>query len=263
MNVTGKRIWITGASSGIGEALVKRLDSLGAVLVLSARQEPCLNRVLQACKYPQRHIIQVLDLGVSSGFPLLVTEIELRIGGIDLLINCGGVSQRSFGLETLEDVERKIMEINYFGSVALTKAILKPMLQRNAGGVLTIGSINGKIGSRQSSSYSASKHALMGYMDSLRAELSGSNIWISVALPGYVQSNISKNALTGDGQLFGKTDNAIASGLKMDVCVDRLMSVIKHQKEEAIITKRFGISMIGYWIHKISPLFYHQLLRRY
>jgi short-subunit dehydrogenase len=263
MNVTGKRIWITGASSGIGEALVKRLDSLGAVLVLSARQELSLNRVLQACKYPQRHSIQVLDLGVSSGFSLLVTEVELRIGEIDLLINCGGLSQRSFGLDTLEDVERKIMEINYFGSVALTKAVLKPMLQRSAGGILTIGSINGKIGSPQRSAYSASKHAIMGYMDSLRAELRGSGIWISVALPGYVQSNISKNALMGNGQPFGKTDNAIASGLKINVCVDRLISVIKHEKEEAIITKLLGISMIGYWVHKISPIFYHRLLRLY
>lgn len=261
MTFEGKTIWITGASSGIGETLAKRLATLGAKLILSARNKSQLERVLAECDHPQRHMLQVLDLTQSNDFPSIVTHIEENFSSIDMLINNGGVSQRGSAMSTEQKVERLIMEVNYFGTIALTKAVLTSMKIRNQGRILTIGSVNGKIGSPHRATYSASKHAIMGFMDSLRIELSTTNIHIATVLPGFVQTNIASNALTSTGQPFDKTDEVIRNGMELEIFTDRLIKAIKQKKQETVVAK--GISLIGYWAHKISPNLYHHLVPRF
>jgi short-subunit dehydrogenase len=124
MNFTNKVVWITGASSGIGKALAIQLSKLDAKLILSARNEEKLNVVKQECENSEMIKILPLDLENYSNFDVKVTEAINWFGRIDVLVNNGGISQRSLASETLLDVDKRIMDINYLGTVALTKALL-------------------------------------------------------------------------------------------------------------------------------------------
>jgi len=253
-----QRIWITGASSGIGEALARQLAAQGASLILSARRDQELTRVKNECRNPERHIAVSLDMKQPDQIVARVEEIESEFGPIDVLINCAGVSQRSTSEETTAEVEREIMEINYFGTINITKAVLKFMRKRGHGQVVTVSSVSGKIGSPGRTSYCASKHAILGYMDALRAEVKKHGIDIAVIMPGYVQSNLAINARLGDGSQFGATDRLIANGMNVEQFATRMIKAIKQKRKETVIAK--GISLAGYYLHRLSPNLYHKLL---
>mgnify|MGYP003682233287 CR=1 FL=1 len=165
-----KVVWITGATSGIGEALALLFSSKGAKLVLSARRENELERVKSCCVHPENIICLPLDLGDSSNFDYLAQAVVDTFGSIDILINNGGISQRSTVLETSEEVARRVMEINFFGNIALSKSVLKHMVKQKSGHIVPISSLAGKFGFFLRSSYSASKHALHGFYETLRLE---------------------------------------------------------------------------------------------
>ena len=164
----GKTVWITGASSGIGRALAKKLGPLGANLVLSSRKEDKLNEVAQLCD--TEVLVLPLDLEKSSNFSEQVAKVVSKFKSIDLLINNAGISQRSRAYETDIEIDRKIMEVNYFGTVALTKSILPIMQKQKSGHIITTSSSSGKFGFFLRSSYSASKFAQVGFFESLRLE---------------------------------------------------------------------------------------------
>jgi short-subunit dehydrogenase len=168
---TDKVIWITGASSGIGKALAVDLAQRGARIVLSSRKLQELESVKQELAHPENHLVLPLDLGSGSSFLQEANQVVAHFGRIDYLFNCGGVSQRSNVFETNIEVDRKIMEINYFGTIALTKAVLPFMQKQQSGHVIAISSIAGKFGFFLRSAYSASKHALHGFFESLTRPL--------------------------------------------------------------------------------------------
>lgn len=172
-SISNKVIWITGASSGIGEALAYELAGKGARLILSARRKEELQRVKGNCPAKSQGNIQILPLDLEkSGTLKLSTDAAVQIfGHIDILINNGGVSQRSFAKDTIEEADRKIMEVNFFGTIAVTKYLLPHFLQRKEGHYVTVSSVTGIFGTPYRSTYAASKHALHGFFDSLRAEL--------------------------------------------------------------------------------------------
>ena len=184
----GKTVWITGASSGIGKALAIKLGSLGANLVLSSRKEDQLVEVANLCN--TEVLILPIDLEKSSNFSEKVVKVVSKFKSIDLLINNGGISQRSRAYETDMEVDRKIMEVNYFGTVALTKSILPVMQKQKSGHITTISSSSGKFGFFLRSSYSASKFAQVGFFESLRLEEEKNNIFISIVFPFLVKTNI-------------------------------------------------------------------------
>ena len=184
---TNKVIWITGASSGIGEALAKAFAIEGAKLVLSARREGELQRVKNALKLKNDDVmILPLDLSDTSKIDELTNQVIAQFGRIDILVNNGGISQRSFTKNTPLEIDRKIMEINFFGTVAITNSVLPYMLKQQSGHIVTTSSIAGKFGFYYRSAYSASKHALHGFFESLRMEVYKDNVNVLLVCPGTV-----------------------------------------------------------------------------
>ncbi len=249
-SLKGKTIWITGASSGIGEALVYELCNEGAMLILSSRRESELERVKNKCPTETQDNIKILPLDLADSNALKEkTEIALRLfGGVDLLINSGGISQRSLVRDTLVSVDRQVMEINFFGSIALSKYLLPSMLNNKSGHFINISSLVGKFGTPYRSGYAASKHALHGFYDSLRAELWKENIKVTMICPGFIKTNVSINAMTEKGEKSNKMDEAQAKGMAPDLCARKIISAIKKEKEEvyiggkevyAVLLKRF------------------------
>lgn len=234
----GKVVWITGASSGIGEELARQLAQEKAFLILSARRIDELDRVKKDClQYTSKVEILPVDLSEISSLNAIAEKAIALFGRIDVLINNGGISQRSSVLDTDPSVETRIMNINYFSAVALSRAVL-PQMKKNGGGrIVLMSSITGKIGVPNRSSYCASKHALIGYFDALRAELrkEGSPVKIHIIMPGYVHTNISLHAVKGDGKEQGIMDPGQANGMPVEVCVKKILQAIKKDKKEVLI----------------------------
>ena len=260
-NINGKVIWVTGASSGIGEALVYALAKEKAKLVLSARRKEELQRVADATKLAKDdYLILPLDLDRQQDFEQKRNEVLQKFGRIDVLINNGGISQRSLAKDTTIEVDRQIFETNFFGTIALTKVVLPDMLKQKSGLLITITSAVGKFGSPWRSGYAASKHALHGFFDSLRAEVYDDNVKVMLVCPGFIQTNVSRNALTGDGSKLGTMDGATLKGLTADKCAGEIVSAIKSDKEEIIVSQfkeRFGV-----WVMRFFPRLFSKMIRR-
>jgi short-subunit dehydrogenase len=254
-----KIVWITGATSGIGEALALEFAKGGAKLVLSARREAELERVKAACSASPEVMVLPLDLGKSEEFAGLTQKVVEHFGRIDFLVNNGGISQRSEAAETSLDVDRKIMEINYFGQVALTKAILPQLQKQQSGHIVTISSLSGKFGFFLRSAYSASKHALVGFFESLRLEERKNGIAVSIVFPGLISTNISTNALTGSGGSHGKMDDKQDTGMPADQCARVIVKGILKQKEEILVGRG---EMKAVHIKRLFPKLFSKLIRK-
>ncbi|XP_076978586.1 dehydrogenase/reductase SDR family member 7 [Tamandua tetradactyla] len=200
--LTDMVVWVTGASSGIGEELVYQLSKLGVSLVLSARRVSELERVKRRClengNLKGKDILVLpLDLTNRSSHEAATKAVLQEFGKIDILVNNGGRSQRSLFVDTNLDVYEELIELNYLGTLSLTKCVLPHMIERKQGKIITVNSLMGIIAAPLATGYCASKHALRGFFNSLRAELAAyPGITVSNICPGPVQSNIVKNALT-------------------------------------------------------------------
>jgi len=260
MNFQNKVIWITGASSGIGRALALELSNLDALLILSARNEAALESVKKKCKNPSNVIVLPLDLEVHSSFNKITTTAIQLFGRIDILVNNGGISQRSLASETNISVDKKIMEVNYTGTVALTKTILPHFIENNKGQFVITTSMVGLIGTPLRSSYAASKHALHGFFDSLRAEVYDNNIEVTLICPGFVSTNISMNALTGDGTSQQKMDTATANGISPKRFAKLMAKAIYNKKEEVYIA---GFKeKLGVYVKRWFPRVFSVMIRK-
>ena len=194
-----KVVWITGASSGIGAALASAFAAREATLVLSARRRDRLEAVRTACTHAERHRILPLDLTEAAAIPTAVDSVLSQQGRVDILVNNGGITQRSLVKDTRIEVDRRIMETNYFGAVALTKAVLPSMLACRSGDIVVVSSLIGHFSTPLRSAYAASKHALHGFFDALRAEVYADGLHVMLVCPGFVRTEISLHALTADG----------------------------------------------------------------
>jgi len=262
MYFNNKIIWITGASSGIGKALAIALSKRNAKLILSSRNEVELQKVKELCE--NKNDIQILPIDLEDYTHLIEKTAQALtfFGGIDILFNNGGISQRSLAKDTSIDVDKRIMDINYLGTIALTKALLPHFIEKNSGHFVVTTSIVGKVATPLRSSYSASKHALHGFFDSLRAEVYQNNIKVTLACPGFVQTNVSLNALTGDGSPQNKMDVATNNGLTSEDFVIQLLKAVKNKKQEVYIggfkeklgvyTKRFFPKLLSVMIRKMA-----------
>lgn len=250
-SLSGKVVWITGASSGIGEALAYAIAQEGAHLILSARRKEELERVKGNCKGTSPANIHILPLDLAKAETLqLNTEVAIQVfGRIDILINNGGISQRSLARETKVEVDRAIMEVDYFGTIALTKYLLPHFVKRKSGHFVVTSSVMGIIGTPYRSGYAAAKHALHGFFDSLRAEVWKENIFVTLICPGWIRTNVTINAMTGDGSKLNEMDKTTDQGLSAEHCAKEIVKAIKKRKEEvyiggtkevfAVYTKRF------------------------
>lgn len=250
-DLAGKTVWVTGASSGIGEALAYKLAEKGCKLLLSARNEQELRRVQSACRSPDSHHVVPLDLSRYDEIEALAEKIWDKFGPIDVLINNAGVSQRYKALDGSLELDEKIMDTNFFGTVALTRPLVKKMVERKAGHVVTISSVLGLYGVQTRTAYAASKHALRGYFNSLRNELFDSGVLITNIYPGYVKTNVSRNALLADGGAYGKVDAGHAAGIRPEDCAKRIVKAIENDKAEVVIAK--GKEWMGVVMTRFLP----------
>lgn len=239
MMLKGKVIWLTGASSGIGEALAYELARKKVKLILSARRKEELERVKGNCHPLSQPEIKLLpfDLAEAANLQLIAEAAIQLFGHIDVLINNGGISQRSLAKDTLVNVDRKIMEVDYFGTLSLTKYLLPHFLKRKSGHYVVVTSAMGIIGTPYRSGYAAAKHALHGFFDSLRAELwrESKNIYVTLVCPGWVHTSISVNAMTGDGSKLNKMDKTTKEGLDPKVFARKMVKAIEKRKNEIYI----------------------------
>jgi len=256
--MNNKVVWITGASSGIGEALVYAYSNAGAKLILSSRNRDELYRVKSACKSPVNIHVLSLDLENTASLADKAEEAIRIYGHIDVLINCGGISQRALALETNLQTEQRLMNVNFWGTVVLSKAVLPNMIKHGGGKIICISSLTGKFGTRLRSAYSASKHALHGYFDSLRSEVYDKNIQITLVCPGFIKTNVSINALTSDGTPQGTMDEGQDNGVPATECAQQIIAAIKQNKEEVYIG---GTEVKGVWFKRFFPLRFSKYMR--
>jgi dehydrogenase/reductase SDR family member 7B len=260
MNLQNKVVWLTGASSGIGEALAHALSKEGAKLVLSARRKEELERVKADIGGGDKVFVLPMDLEKQSEFEAKKQEVLKHFGQIDVLINNGGVSQRSLAKDTDIEVDRRLFEVNYWGTVALSKVVLPLFLKQKSGMLVSISSAVGKFGSPWRSGYSASKHALHGFFDSLRAEVHDDGVKVLIVCPGFIVTNISYNALTGDGTKLDSMDNATSKGLTKEVAAQQIVDAIKADRQEIIVSnfkERFGV-----WVKRFFPGLFSVMIRK-
>lgn len=259
--LTNKVIWITGASSGIGEALTYALAKKGTRLILSSRRKEELERVKGNCPAESQANIRVLpvDLTQSSTLQLSAEAAIQLFGHIDILVNNGGVSQRSLVKETSPDVDRKLMEVNYFGAVSLTKYLLPHFMRRRQGHFVVVSSLTGKFGTPYRSGYAAAKHALHGFFDAVRAEHHSDNIKVTMICPGFIHTPITYSALTGDGSTLNKMDEAQYKGKPAEWCAAKIVKAIESRKEEVYIG---GREVLGVYLKRFLPTLFSKVIRK-
>lgn len=256
MDFQGKCFWITGAASGMGKSLAVLLAGYKTRLILTDRDEPGLNETANLVSAAgSEAIVRKLDMSDIIQIRAVAEEMVGKTGKIDGLFQFAGISQRSLVIETPEENERLIMEINYFGTVALAKALLPQMIQNGGGLISVTSSLVGKFGFPYRSSYSASKHALHGYFESLRAENVKNNIRVSVLIPGRIQTNISRFALDKEGKEYGKMDPGQANGITSEKAARQILRGLKKERKEILVG---GRELLMLQIRRFFPgLLYH------
>ncbi len=246
-----KKVWITGASSGIGKELAIQLSAKGTQLILSGRNEHSLEDVKSLCSNQDDIKLLVLDLEQADQLDTKTQEAIACFGEIDVLINNAGVSQRSKAAETSEDVYQKIMAINFYGTLKLSQAILPHFVDQNKGHFVTLSSVAGFAGLPYRTAYCASKHALEGYFASLRTELWKTNINILIVRPGAVNTNIAKNSLTEKGTKFNRSDKVIDNGQSPAAVAKTIIKGIETKKRVLFIGALK--EKIFYYINRFYP----------
>lgn len=258
MSFADRVIWVTGASSGIGEALASAFAADGAKLVLSARRQTELERVKASCVNPAAIALLPFDVTETELAPTHAARAIAAFGRVDMLVNNAGVSQRSLVKDTMLTVDERLMRVNYLGPVALSKALLPHFLTRGEGRFVAITSVVGKFGTPWRSGYAASKHALHGWFDTLRAELVATGIGVTLVTPGGIRTAVAREALTGDGSPLGYDDNLQMKGLSAEEAARRILLGVAAGRDEifigrprerlALLLKRFAPGLFNYVI---------------
>lgn len=257
---SGKMVWITGASSGIGESLVYEFVREGASVIASSNNLSELERVKEACG-DNSSMVQCVpfDLSDTSAINEIVDRHIGETGRIDILLNIGGISQRARIDETPLWLDRKIFEINYFGTIALTKAVLPYMIKQQSGHILATSSISGRFGFPLRSAYSASKQALHGFFETLHLENKVNNIRASVIIPGRVRTSISYHALNAEGKEHGKLDDGLAKGITPEKAAQIIIRGILRNKREILVG---GSEIIMLHIRRYLPWLFFRIADR-
>jgi dehydrogenase/reductase SDR family member 7B len=257
MNPTGKTFWITGAASGMGKALSLLLAKQASLLIISDRDHVGLEKTASEISSLGAQVrSEVLDMSDFSAINKLAGKVLADGIRIDGLYQFAGISQRSLVAETPVDIDRRIMEINFFGVVALVKAILPDMIAKGGGQISVTSSMVGKFGFPYRSAYSASKHALHGFFESLLAENSKYNIKVSVLIPGRVQTNISKFAITREGNEYGKMDPGQENGITAEKAARQILKGLEKERKEILVG---GSELLMVHIRRFFPSLYYIL----
>lgn len=260
MDLNNKIVWITGASSGIGEALAYTAAKEGAKLVLSARREDELKRVAAACGGdPKNYFVLPLDLEHTENIEEKVDQVIQHFGKIDVLINNSGMGHRTKVVNTPTAIDRRVMEVNFFGTINLTKAVAKRMQKAKSGKLVVITSIMGKYGLPLYSTYSASKHALFGFFESLRQELYADNVSVLIATPGFINTDVSTKLLREDGSAYGIKSDAQEKGMSASDCAKGIIKAIKNDRDHKYIG---NYEIFSVYVKQWFPKIFYRLMRK-
>ncbi|XP_034937980.1 dehydrogenase/reductase SDR family protein 7-like [Chelonus insularis] len=260
-----KVVMITGASSGLGEALAHAFYRCGCKLILVARRKLELERVKNTLLHTHytvpTHppIILAVDLTEIASLQTEVDKVLSIHGQIDILINNAGMSYRGMAKNTQMNVDTKVMMINYFAQIALTKAILPSMIKQQSGHIVCISSVQGKMGIPYRSAYSASKHALQAWCDCLRAELFDTNILVSVISPGYIKTSLSLNAVTETGENYGQMDKSTLEGYSSEYVADKVLEAVLKRSKEVMIAPL--TAKLANFIRYMIPSLYFKIMQ--
>jgi short-subunit dehydrogenase len=224
MEFSGKTVWITGASSGIGAGLATAFSRAGARLILSGRRMEALAEVAGRCQ--SEALLLPFETTDLDALPGIVAKAEAVTGQIDILINNAGISQRSLALDTDFEVYRTIMEVDYFAPLRLTQLVLPAMVKRGSGAIVNNASVAGKVGSPLRTAYCGAKHAMVGWSDALRAEIAQYDVTVHVVTPGFVATSIAANALKGDGSVNGPNDDPVNAGISIDEAAGQILDAL-------------------------------------
>jgi dehydrogenase/reductase SDR family member 7B len=234
---SGKTVWVTGASSGIGEALAKAFVADGGSAILSGRKVPELERVMRETGAPERcHILPFDTQDFDALEQMVATAVAFR-GAVDILVNNAGISQRSLAIETDFSVYDQIISVDLLAPIALTQKLLPHLIERGSGQLVMISSVAGKAGVPLRTAYCAAKHGLIGYSDALRSEIAGQGIGVLVVAPGSVRTNVSRNALNADGSVRGSSDAAIDNGIDPAEVASTIWNAVADGKREIVIAE--------------------------
>ena len=236
MSFASRVVWITGASSGIGEALSRALLADGAAVILSGRRVEALQQL--AALAPERTLILPFETTDYDRLPALVEQAWAWQGRVDLLINNAGVSQRSLALDTSFDVYRQLIDIDYLAPVALTQLLLPRLVEQGSGQLAVVSSVAGKLGAPMRTGYCGAKHAVVGYFEALRAEVEEAyGIGVSVILPGSVRTAIASNALEGSGAARGRSDANIDNGIDPNDAAKTILDGLAQRQHDIVVAE--------------------------
>ncbi len=255
--IAGKTIWITGSSSGIGKSLAQALSSRNCNLILSARNAGALQEVKSLCGNGDNIAVLPLNLNDHEGMNEVVNKAVSLFGKVDILVNNAGISQRSLIKDTDFSVYKKLIDIDYLGTVALSKAILPHFIQNQNGHYVTVTSLMGKFGSPYRSGYCGAKHALHGFFDVMRMEHEKDGVKVTLVCPGFVQTNVAKNALTADGSPQEQDDVATQNGVTPEYAAQKMIAAIEKDKFEVYIG---GKEIKGIYLKRFFPKLLHKVV---
>lgn len=255
-----KVVWITGASSGLGKALAQECALQGAYVVLTARRFEELENVRVGLLKPEQHLSIAADITDENQVRHAYEQVLQCKGRIDWLINNAGLSQRALITETTMQTERAIMELDYFSQVFLTKTALPSFLQQKSGRIVFVSSVAGLLGTQYRASYSAAKAAIHLWANSLRAEVAEQGVDVSVIFPGFVKTNVSINALNGEGKAQGYDNEATANGLEADEFAKITVNALLKGEEYIVVGGRKEV--LGTWVSRLSPSTLYKMIRK-
>lgn len=248
-----KTAWVIGASSGIGKETALLLNSYEASVIISSRREEELLMLKKQAKFPDKIFILPLDLFQRESFKEKTKQATDIVKKLDFVFLNGGTSQRGSVTETIFGVHQKLMDLNYFSYVALTQEILPFLLSQNCGHIIVTGSVMGKIGTPHRSAYAASKHALYGFFDCLRAEVTPNNIFVTLLTPGHVNTNISLHTLMPDGAEKGKKSTVHEKGISAAKAAIQILKAVEKKKKEVYIGKKFNQEHLSLFLNRLFP----------
>jgi len=257
MDLADKVVWITGASSGIGKALAIECARQGAVLMLTARREEALEATRTACERSDDHRCMTHDVTNRETHDDVLKAIIDTWGRLDVAVLNAGIGQRGSVEETTLDVERNIMEVNYFGCTEIAHAVLPHFLDRNDGHFVVVSSIMGKLSTPRRATYAASKHALHGFFEGLRAELHQTRIDVTLLCTGYIKTDISYHSLTGSGKAHGAMDDQHRNAMPASTYARKAVRSMMRRKPVAYLG---GPERFAPLLERLSPAFVRWLL---
>lgn len=251
-------VWIVGASSGIGEALAHELAGRGARLILSARRGDRLQEIAGALAGSDHRLIP-LDITDIASVERKVERLIATGAPPTMVVLNAGISQRALARDTVLEVDRQLMETNFFGSIALAKALLPEFRRVGAGRFVVVTSLVGRIGTPLRSGYAASKHALHGFFESLRAEEYDHGIRVSLICPGFIRTELPLKALVGDGSPQGHMDRGQSEGMAPEICAVKIAEAIERGRDEVVIGGRERFAVL---LFRLLPGLFRRFLRR-